>query len=683
MKRLVGRLLRWALVLFVVATIAVLWLIHRPARHVPSVPPIDAYVYLDQGWGKERASAGREAYYYTPQGTSLESLRYDWLVHLEMPWGTERFADPAHLRAYGFIVDPEPTPANPDQLPVGFARRFDPEVGEALLDVTCAACHSGQLVVDRGGTRTALRVDGGPAGHAFTTATLGHFVPTLTASLASTYLNPLKFRRFGKKVLGEGGFARGKDRLHDDLGEVLGALLRRGWNDSRKHLYPVEEGFGRTDALARIGNTVFGESLDGANDSVGDAPVSYPYVWNIWKLDWVQYNASVSQPMARNMGEAFGVGARIHLLDRFGRPLPPGERFRTSVLVENLHRIEANLQRLEPPRWPEDVLGPIDRAKAERGRALFEQNCRHCHGPFDHPAPMRAYLDPLRADADPLWRMTIVPVVEVGTDPTAAMNFVHRTVDLTKTGLAPEEVLAAAKPVFEEARRRLSLLDAQVAEAAAKGDPSAADLAKAAGWEKDRIEKTESAIAKLDVSRVPLGLALNVLGLIARQRHYDERGYSADVRACLDGFGSLDLPEIVAAYKSRPLAGVWATGPFLHNGSVPTLYQLLSPHDEREARFFVSPGSFDPVAVGLDPKARGDGFWFDARLPGNANVGHEFRAGYVAGKTEADDPQYGVIGPALSPEERWAIVEYLKVHEDPAAPPGRVPPTCGLPEEAR
>jgi hypothetical protein len=677
-KRFFGRLLRLAVPLAVLAVVAVLWLIHRTARHVPAVPPIDGYVYLDQGWGKGRDAAARQAYYYTPQGTSLKSLRYDWLVHLEMPWGTKRFADPVHLRSYGLIVDPEPTAANPDQLPVGFARRFDPELGEAVLDISCAACHTGQLVVDRGGKRTALRVDGGPAAHAFTTTKLGHFVPTLTASLASTYLNPVKFRRFGKRVLGEGAWARGKWRLHADVGDVLGALLKQGWNDSSKHLYPVEEGFGRTDALARIGNTVFADELDGANDSIGDAPVSYPYVWNIWKFDWVQYNASVSQPMARNMGESFGVGARLHLLDRYGRPLPHEERFRTSVLVENLHRIETTLQRLEPPKWPEDLLGPIDRAKAERGRALFEQNCRHCHGPFEQPAAIRAYLDPLRPDTDPLWRMTIVPITEVGTDPTAAMNFVQRTVDLTRTGLAPEEVLAAAQPALTEARRRLALLDAQVAEAAAKHDPAAESLARAARYEKDRVEGAAAAVSGVRMSAVPLGLALNFLGLIARERYYDERGYTAEERACLDGFGSLDLPAIWPAYKSRPLAGVWATGPFLHNGSVPTLYQMLSPRDERDARFFVSPGAFDPVAVGVDVKARGDGFWFDTRLPGNANVGHEFRAGFVPGKTDEDDPQYGVIGPPLTPDERWAIVEYLKIHEDPPTPPGRVPPDCGI-----
>ena len=114
----------------VIAVALGLMLIHRPARHVPGVPEIESYVYLDQGWGKARDAAPRQAYYYTPQGTSLKNLRYDWLVHLEMPWGRKRFADPAHLRSYGFIVDPERTAANPDQLPVGFAKRFDPELGD-------------------------------------------------------------------------------------------------------------------------------------------------------------------------------------------------------------------------------------------------------------------------------------------------------------------------------------------------------------------------------------------------------------------------------------------------------------------------------------------------------------------------------------------------------------------------
>ncbi len=87
------------------------------------------------------------------------------------------------------------------------------------------------------------------------------------------------------------------------------------------------------------------------------------------------------------------------------------------------------------------------------------------------------------------------------------------------------------------------------------------------------------------------------------------------------------------------------------------------------------PGAFDPVQVGVDREAKGDGFWFDTRLPGNSNVGHEFRDGWAG---PGGGAQYGVIGPYLSPDERQALVEYLKVHRDPETPAGRVPPGCGL-----
>jgi mono/diheme cytochrome c family protein len=672
--RLLGRLLRLSLVLLVLAGIAFGWITWRAARRVPPAPAIDGYVYLDQGWGEARDSRGRETFYYTPQGTTLKGLRYDWLVNLEMPVGRRRLADPDAMRAMGFIVDPVKTPANPDQLPVGFAKRFDEATGEYLLDVSCAACHSGQLVVNRGGHHTAIRIDGGPASHALTTQTLGQFVPTLTASLASTWVNPLKFRRFGKKVLGD-RYSAGKDRLEDDVRDVLVALLKQGWNDSSRHLYPVEEGFGRTDALGRIGNTVFGDELDPANYAVANAPVSYPFLWNIWKFDWVQYNASVSQPMARNMGEAFGVGAKVILLDRYGRPLPPEERFRSTVSIPNLHRLESALQTLAPPPWPEDVLGKIDRAKAERGRLLFAEHCVHCHGPFDAPAPIKAFEDPLRPRADPLWEVTTVPLEEVGTDPTAALNFVHRTVDVRGTGLSTAEIQAAFAPVLKTLRERIATLEASTLELERRKDPSAPRVRAGLEERKKSLVSLQRQVDDPDLARLPMGLGLNYVGLITRERDYARRGYPDAQQDCLDGFGSLDLPRIPAAYKARPLAGVWATGPFLHNGSVPTLYQMLSPHDERDERFFVSPQSFDPVQVGIDREARGTGFWMDTRLPGNSNVGHEFRAGYAPGSA---DPQYGVIGPALSEDERWALVEYLKIHEDPPNPEGRVPPDCGL-----
>jgi len=92
--------------------------------------------------------------------------------------------------------------------------------------------------------------------------------------------------------------------------------------------------------------------------------------------------------------------------------------------------------------------------------------------------------------------------------------------------------------------------------------------------------------------------------------------------------------------------------PYLHNGSIPNLYQLLSPKEERDEVFYVGHSEFDPRHVGFVPeKKNSTDFKFDTSLPGNSNAGHEFRDGKI---------QNGVIGPALSEEERFDLIEYLK-----------------------
>jgi mono/diheme cytochrome c family protein len=685
-RRFIRRLLRLLFLLAFLAAVAIAWLIYTPARHVPRIPPADEFLALDQGWGSGFDAETRQAYYYTPVGSSLLQLRYDWLVNLEMPWGRRRFADPAHLRAYGFVVDPQPTAANPAQLPVGFARRFDPGIGEAVVDVSCAACHTGQLVVRRAGRRVAVRIDGGPATHAFTAARRGQLLPTLAAALASTYLNPFKFRRFGRKVLGQ-GYDRGKWRLHADLGDVLAAWVRQNWRERWESLYPVEEGFGRTDALARLANSVFGDALaasaslaheggaPAARHMTGGAPVRYPSLWDDWKRGHPRFPSAVSQPMARGMLEALRAGARVSLLDRYGRPVPLSERYRSSLDLLNIYRVDAALQRLRPPRWPEPTFGEIDRAKAERGRRLFARLCQRCHGVRDVPEPLARADAALRTVNDPLWETTATPLAEIGTDPNAAEAFVSRTVDLRATGLTPADLRAVFFPALDEQRRRLSVLEGEVAVQEKAGDPSRAALEAGLRARAARLQALTRQLAELDMSRVPIATALHAILTLARQHRYRQSGLTREQQECLDGFGALDLPPVSGDYEARPLAGVWARAPFLHNGSVPTLFQLLSPQDERDVRFRVSPGAFDPVAVGVDTKAEGDGFWFDTRLEGNSNLGHEFRAGYQG---PGGGPQYGVIGPALSVEERWALVEYLKIHEDPVTPPGRLAPDCGV-----
>jgi len=185
---------------------------------------------------------------------------------------------------------------------------------------------------------------------------------------------------------------------------------------------------------------------------------------------------------------------------------------------------------------------------------------------------------------------------------------------------------------------------------------------------KDQLNKLDSVLSGLNIKSLTVGEALNLVGIMIREKYYKDRNFSEAEQACFDGFGALDMPQQPMAYKARPLEGIWATPPFLHNGSVPNIYQLLSPVSERSEKFFVGRREYDPVSLGYDitPLSK-SGFWFDTTIEGNLNTGHEFRAGYVPYKP-GNPPQYGVIGPELTPDERWQIIEYLKIHKDDEKP---------------
>ncbi len=107
-------------------------------------------------------------------------------------------------------------------------------------------------------------------------------------------------------------------------------------------------------------------------------------------------------------------------------------------------------------------------------------------------------------------------------------------------------------------------------------------------------------------------------------------------------------------YKARPLDGIWATAPFLHNGAVPNLYELLSPVAERSETFYLGSRLFDPEKVGYNTGRIEGGFELDTSQPGNSNKGHEFKG------AKDDKKGDGVIGRYLGPEERKALIEYLK-----------------------
>ena len=96
-----------------------------------------------QGWCEDY----RQNYYRRPQGTTFFGLRYDWVANLERPVGKRPLASREYMQSIGFIYDGAalPNENNPYDLPIGLTWHRDPETGDRILDVSCAACHSSQF----------------------------------------------------------------------------------------------------------------------------------------------------------------------------------------------------------------------------------------------------------------------------------------------------------------------------------------------------------------------------------------------------------------------------------------------------------------------------------------------------------------------------------------------------------
>ena len=562
---------------------------------LPEVPPVQKTLWLDQNWPQDK----RAFFHYASQGSTTFGIPYEWFTALERPVlslsSPGLLSDSDYLDRFGFI--PSDVPGK--TLPIGF------EYGSPMVNATTGAHwknpQTNQDMTTIGLTcaachtgrmtykGTAIYVDGAGAMISIDAIRKG-----LAISLYMTRYLPFRFDRFADRLLGTDASPAARKALSDRLDTVI-----KGYNEVREldaniANRSVTEGIGRLDALNRIGNQLFslGLSID-ANYAPTTAPVRYPQIWDTPWFDWVQFNSSIQQPMERNAGQALGLGVQIDLTNN------PQPTFHSNMPLDNIFAMEMAVKGdrqpsyaegsagLRAPKWPA-VFPSIDQTRAARGAGLYAELCQGCHLP---PVDTPAYYDPkLRQDFGPhAVMLKVLPITKIGTDPAEAADFASRTLELP---------------------------------------------------------------ANLGLTSNRFGPALGELVAKAVVHWYDTQTppVPPERRYVMDG----ELPNGIRtplAYKARPLDGIWANAPYLHNGSVPTLYALLQPVADRPKTFTIGSREFDPVDVGLRTDPVAGGTLVDTSIRGDWNTGHEFD----------DAPgRQGVIGRRLSEDERRDLVEFLK-----------------------
>lgn len=636
---------------------------------LPDRTPNENIVWLDQGWSQQ----DRQKFHHTSQGTMTLPLPYDWFAALEQP-GFSLFGEKGLLIENGYLsklgfISGEITEHNQAGLPVGFAVDYNvtnPAISKKpfnAIGLTCAACHTGQMDITKGTgenkVTTSVRYDGGPA-----VTDVDSLTTVLGLSLIETYLGESKFDRFAQRILGVTNTEDNKAKLKEELTHTLRGLAHtlidpsvvkatgvdidqikeadrnkfvstisiiKDLLDDRKNDHSTKAGYTRLDALNSIGNTVFATDTGNLKNSASkQAPVNYPQIWNVSWFLWVQYDASIMAPMIRNAGEAMGVGAYVMMHE------DASDNFKSSVKVDNLYWMEEMLAGeeqpshktgfggLQHPEWEENIFGEIDKEKHAKGAKLYAENCQGCHlPPIDNEKFWsEKYWTKPNKEGLSLLNLPIVDLEHLGTDPQQALVLQKRTVDTRGIGFNTKIWAEDTSKVFENGPVYFGGND---------------------------INSNCSPMTVKDGEAEAFAFSLGAAVQEVINYWYTANNVSQEKKDDMNGH-RLNCLRAPNAYKARPLNGIWATAPFLHNGAVPTIYDLLSPVSDRPNEFYLGSLDYDVKNMGYNSTDNNDYFKLDTSIKGNSNRGHEF----------SNNPGKGVIGRLLTKTERYELIEYLK-----------------------
>lgn len=569
-------------------------------------------VWATESW-KDRTD-----WYRTSQGSQL--LDYGVFMALERGGAEAPFVSRENLSRFGFVYpmdDAVGSLTEDARLPVGIVK--DRADKRDYAGLTCAACHTGEIEIKREGKLKRILVDGGQ-----TWLDLEPFLSELQDALTTTQSDADKLSRFCKTLGGAETECKTRLEAAKDRIDKLRARNKQ----------TVADGPGRLDAVSRILNEVFspkemGGQIGGEKPKNVEVPVSIPHVWDAPRLRCVQTNCLSTNSMTRNTGEVLGVFGHSNIV-RDGGTI----KIASSVHTDNLLKLEKALESLSSPKW-EDNFGSLrdtdeKKKKLKNGELLFEQHCASCHTePYKNgPNSIVKETSNTRVTRE-LWNVITKPYKEVGTDPRFIEVHGSRYVDGPDSG--------DAKDIFEQALKN-----------------KVGDLFENRFGHQPILGLTREVLfLKAREEAMPGGKLLSLFALgavtatierteVAVRAKSEEEQYK--LRSEYEFNRAPAKSSDLAVYRARPLNGIAFTYPYGHNGSWPTLWDVLTPPNDRPTNFVVRPKSFDEDKVGLDTSPAKEGeqlFSIDTTTLANSNLGHPYG-------TDLDDT------------EKKELLQYLK-----------------------
>lgn len=594
-----------------------------------------AWLYLERNWSDRIAADNADSTPYlafTQGAIGLETLpvKYAAVIGQVSPdafaTGTELDALPIWDR-FGFLPNQtEGTGGAPacvgnaaQWLPYGFNVTNYLPLSAAVTPLefaglTCATCHSGHLLTADGGAGPII--DGMGNQHLDVIA-FGDGVRNAVLDPALTVDAILDAYDAQCGNTEEGDFV--SDRVEAFLlGQWLNGFRAVIAGDTAKYDQPyhgadlldsrlMPAGPGRTRPFRSVVRVAL--DLPGAdNFALSKIPVVFEQDPALRPRS--QYDGSIADPVTRSLIAAYASGASLTALAK-------------PEMESNIRQAAAYTQSLgldgEIPAFSELFPGHApDPDQVAAGLEVYRAHCQSCHGyRASESGPWIVegdrlhtweFLDPDHPDANP------GPFEPIGTDPE---RLTFRYASQLPLALWTDLPGTDAERVSQQAA-----LDAAIVEATDAGDAAGAGL-----W--SRQQERLAAATRLFRSGHPLAF-----------------GEEAD------GTYASPLTAYVA-YYNNPIPRAYLRAPYLHNGSIPTLRQLINL-DPRPDAFCRGANAYNPVAVGLDAPVPVDGvgctgtryFLYDTNQPGNSNAGHNY-------PWRTEDPDY-------DPERLEALLAYLK-----------------------